>query len=356
MRPRMKQEDFIIKSTHIHKDLYDYSEVKYIGSRDKVIIICKEHGKFEQTPNNHLRGQGCYQCKNNSQKSNLKIFIEKSIDKHGYRYDYSKSEYKNIRTDVIIICQKHGEFKQKPNKHIIGNGCMKCKIENNILTNDDFIKKSIHKHGYKYDYSKSIYKYTNEKVIIICKEHGEFRQTPMTHLRGSGCPKCGGTIKQNTNDFVNRANYIYDNRYDYTLVDYENIHKKVIIICKEHGEFKQTPNSHLNNSGCPKCGDKFGIMENMWLDNLNISNRQVRIGKYIVDGYDPITNTIYEFNGDFWHGNPNKYKSNDINSISGKTFGELYKKTIEKENNLKSLGYNVISIWESDYLKEKEFY
>jgi G:T-mismatch repair DNA endonuclease (very short patch repair protein) len=80
------------------------------------------------------------------------------------------------------------------------------------------------------------------------------------------------------------------------------------------------------------------------------------VSKYIVDGYDPITNTIYEFNGDFWHGNPSKYKKFDINPISGKTFGELYKKTLEKEDNLKKLGYNVISIWESDYLKEKAFY
>ena len=356
MRPIIRKEDFIIKAVSIHKNKYDYSKVEYIGAKDKVIIICKEHGDFEQTPNNHLSGQGCYKCKNNSQKSNLKIFIEKSIEFHGYRYDYSKSEYKNVRTDITIICKEHGEFKQKPNKHILGQGCNKCKIESNILTNEDFIKKSIVKHGDKYDYSKSSYKYTNEKLIIICKEHGEFRQTPMIHLRGSGCPKCGGTMKQNTNDFINRSYLIYGDRYDYKLVDYKNIHEKVIIICREHGEFRQTPNSHLHNSGCPKCGDKFGIMENTWLDYLNVNNRQVRIGKYIVDGYDPITNTIYEFNGDFWHGNPSKYKNYDVNQILGKSFGELYKKTLEKENNLKKLGYNVISIWESDYLKENAFY
>ena len=141
MRPRIRQEDFIIKATSIHKNTYDYSKVEYIGSKNKVRILCVEHGEFLQTPNNHLSGQGCYKCKNNSQKSNLKTFIEKSIEKHGYRYDYSKSEYKNIRTDIIIICKKHGEFIQKPNKHILGQGCNKCKIESNTLTSEDFIKK-----------------------------------------------------------------------------------------------------------------------------------------------------------------------------------------------------------------------
>ena len=99
----MKNEIFIQKAILKHKDKYDYSKVEYIDSKNKVRILCVEHGEFLQTPNNHLSGQGCYKCKNNSQKSNLKTFIEKSIEKHGYRYDYSKSEYKNIRTDIFSI-------------------------------------------------------------------------------------------------------------------------------------------------------------------------------------------------------------------------------------------------------------
>jgi hypothetical protein len=343
--------DFIKKSKEIHGDEYNYSLVKYIGCKKKVIIICKYHGEFLQTPNNHLNKQGCYRCKNNPQRSNLEFFIKKSKKIHGDKYNYSKSKYQNIRTDIIITCKKHGDFLQKPNKHIEGQGCMKCKIDNNTLTTEEFIKKSTDIHGNKYDYSKVEYKYTNKKVMILCKKHGEFLQTPMTHLRGTGCPECGGTIKQNTEYFINRANSIHNKKYDYSLVDYENQHKKVTILCKEHGKFKQTPNSHLNNSGCPKCGNKFGIMENMWLDSLNIEKRQFKIGKYFVDGYDPVTNTVYEFNGDFWHGNPNKYNLNDVNIINKKTFGELYENTLDKEKKLIELGYNVISIWETDYLR-----
>ncbi len=154
-----------------------------------------------------------------------------------------------------------------------------------------------------------------------------------------------------TNEFIDKAILIHKDRYDYSLVNYKSTKEKIIIICEEHSEFVQTPMKHLSGAGCPKCGNKFGIMENRWLDNYNINNenRQVRIGRYKVDGYDPITNTIYEFNGDFWHGNPDKYKKDDINPISGKSFGYLLSKTIEKENKLKKLGYNFISIWESEY-------
>ena len=65
-----------------------------------------------------------------------------------------------------------------------------------------------------------------------------------------------------------------------------------------------------------------------------------------VDGYDPRSNTIYEFHGDFWHGNPMFYEPSDLNKISNTTFGELFQKTVARTNFLRSLGYNVVEIWE----------
>jgi len=69
----------------------------------------------------------------------------------------------------------------------------------------------------------------------------------------------------------------------------------------------------------------------------------------IVDGYDPDTKTIYEFNGDFWHGNPDIFNSYDYNNVSKKQFGELYENTLKRERELIKKGYNVISIWENDF-------
>ena len=128
----------------------------------------------------------------------------------------------------------------------------------NRITTEQFIAKAKLKHGNKYDYSKTIYNHSTEKVKIICPIHGEFEQQASVHLFGCGCPKCGNKtigdkkrIKVNT--FFTKANKVHNNKYDYSKVKYKNINEKVTIICPIHGEFEQTPYHHLEGQGCPKC-------------------------------------------------------------------------------------------------------
>jgi hypothetical protein len=332
----------------VHFDLYDYSMVEYINSRTKVKIICKIHGEFEQTPNNHLKGQKCPHC-NGKPKLNKIKFCEKSNNIHNNKYDYSMVDYVNNKTNVKIICKIHGEFEQTPANHFIGQGCSLCSGNKNSNTLE-FIEKSNNTHNNKYDYSLVEYKNSHIKVKIICKEHGIFEQLTTIHIGGSGCSHCSDNKKSNTLEFIKRSNNTHNNKYDYSMSEYNNSHTKVKIICEKHGIFNQKPYKHYNGRGCPECGVKFGVKENRWLDKLGIVNRQVKIGKYIVDGYDKTTNTIYEFNGDYWHGNPNKYKHDDINNVLDITFGELYNKTINRKKYLINKGYNVISIWESDFI------
>ena len=341
---------FIEKSKLKHNDIFDYSLVEYINSKTKVKIKCKEHGEFEQTPNNHLRGQKCPFC-NGKSKSNSIEFIKLSKKINNDKYDYSLVEYINSKTKVRIICKEHGEFEQTPNKHLNGQGCAKCKGK--FLDKFEFIEKCKRVHGYKYDYSLVDYKNALDKVRIICPNHGSFYQKASNHLIGHGCKVCAGNLKSTNENFSKKANIIHNNRYDYSLVEYKNALSKVIILCKEHGEFEQTPNKHLYGRGCKSCGLKYGVMENDWLDIIGIKkvDRQVKIHKYVVDGLDRINKIVYEFNGDFWHGNPDFFDSNAINNVIGKTFGELYKNTIYKEEYLKKMGYKIVSIWESEYLK-----
>jgi hypothetical protein len=277
-------------------------------------------------------------------------FILKSIEKHSNKFDYSKVSYINMKNKVIIICKEHGEFLQNPNNHLNGQGCFNCASDNKRSNKIDFINKSIKIHNDKFDYSLVEYKSVTNKVKIICKEHGEFEQIPNYHLSGSGCPRCCKSSKIDNLEFIKRARIKHGDKYDYSITNYTSSLNKVDIICKEHGVFSQIASNHLYDNGCPNCSLSYGEKENKWLDLLGIKERQVKIDKYIVDGYDHITNTIYEFNGDFWHGNPSKYKEDDINPISGKSFGYLLKKTIEKEDRLKELGYNLVSIWESEYI------
>ena len=109
-------------------------------------------------------------------------FIKKAKEIHGDKYDYSKVEYKNLSTKVCIICPEHGEFWQSPGSHLTGRGCMKCKKPNSGMTTKEIIQKAKEVHGNKYDYSKVECKTLNTKVCIICPEHGEFWQSPVNHI------------------------------------------------------------------------------------------------------------------------------------------------------------------------------
>ena len=122
---KFTNDEFIIKSNLVHMNRYDYSLIDYKNAHTKIKIICKEHGIFEQEPRAHLHGYGCPQCSGNKRLTK-EIFVNKSMIKHGNKYDYSLSNYKNNNTNVKIICKKHGIFEQIPFNHMKGCGCPKC--------------------------------------------------------------------------------------------------------------------------------------------------------------------------------------------------------------------------------------
>ena len=258
-------KQFIEESMLIHGDKNNYSKVDYRNSSTKVIIICKTHGEIEQMPSSHLSGQGCYKCGNNILKTKEEFIID-SKKIFGDKYNYSKVEYKGAHKKVIICCSEHGDFEIKPNCHLSNQGCYKCgrkEVSKKLsLNKEEFINKSIELHGNKYDYSKVEYNGNKTKVIIICKEHGEFLQKPNGHLSGDGCVKCSIITNADRNrktleQFIIDAKYVHGDKYEYSKSEYKNSREKIIIICKIHGEFLQSPEDHTHsNSGCPHCINK----------------------------------------------------------------------------------------------------
>ena len=188
-------------------------------------------------------------------------FIAKAKQVHGDRYDYSKSKYINMHSKVCIICPEHGEFWQTPGNHLSGSGCPKC-FGKTRKTTDEFVAEARKKHGKKYGYSLVNYKNNSTKVCIVCPKHGEFWQTPNKHLRGDGCPICSANRKLDKERFIERSKIIHKNKYDYSKVEYVNTRTKVCIICPEHGEFWQEPSNHMLGHGCPKCGYVLSLLEN----------------------------------------------------------------------------------------------
>ena len=262
-------DEWIDRFKKIHGDFYSYSKVIYNGARNKICIICPKHGEFWQTPHNHANGQGCPICASEENKKRLQLrnlkareeFIAKARKVHNDKYDYSKTEYKNSNEKVCIICPIHGEFWQKPHNHLNGNGCPKCDKSFKINKNI-FIERAKKVHGDKYDYSKVEYNGNKEKVCIVCPIHGEFWQRPNDHLTGHGCHECN--CHNHTKKFCNflkLANAVHENKYTYDESTYRNRSSKVRIICPEHGEFWQNAAIHLQGNGCPKCGNKCNISE-----------------------------------------------------------------------------------------------
>ncbi len=196
-------------------------------------------------------------------QSKTSEFIEKSIKIHGNKYDYSRVEYLKSKTKVCIVCnkideitgEKHGEFWQVPYSHLSGASCPKC--SKHFMNQEIFIKRAKVNHHNKYDYSKVEYKAAKVKVSIICPVHGEFSQAPDGHVNGAGCPKCSGVHRYNTDEWIEKIKKIHGDRYDYSKVEYVKNSSKICIICKEHGEFFQTPANHLKGKNCPKCTGHF---------------------------------------------------------------------------------------------------
>lgn len=178
------------------------------------------------------------------------------------------------------------------------------------------------------------------------------------HLSGRGCQICGGSKKKTQDEFLVEAKNVHGELYDYSSSAYENFEKKLTILCKRHGEFYQTPHNHIiGKQGCPHCTHRISKGETEWLNYIGLPNdsshRNVLIKlsdrKIKADGYDPNTKTVYEYYGDYYHGNPKFYQESDYNPHTKCTFGELYQKTLEKEKSIIKDSYKLITMWESNW-------
>lgn len=286
-----------------------------------------------------------------ARKITTEIFINEAKQIHGDKYDYTKVEYKHSQKKVIIICPEHGEFEQTPNNHLRGAGCPRCsaqlKKKFSKYSNELFIEEARKVHKNIYDYSKVNIIDSKTKVTIICSKHGEFKQSIYEHLRGSGCPKCSGKFKCTTKEFIEKSRKIHGNKYNYSKVNYINCETPVCIICSKHGEFWQTPSHHTNaKCGCPKCYKSKGELEiELILLKNNISyigqyeidiDKSIRVsGKTYIDFYLPEYNIAIEYNGK-QHYIPQKHFGGQIRFESQLKRDEFVRNWC-KENNIKLL-------------------
>jgi Zn finger protein HypA/HybF involved in hydrogenase expression len=305
MPKKISTEDFVKKSIIVHGNKYSYEGVRYMDARTKVRIFCKKHGKFSQTPDNHLHGIGCPKCgheqKGKTQTQTNSTFETKAKQIHANQYSYEEVIYKGAFIPVKIICRVHGSFSQTPHDHLAGRGCQDCSIVRRTSTTRNFIANATKVHGTIYSYKETEYVNSRTEISITCKTHGTFSQRPDTHLRGSGCPGCNSTRYSRI-----AIKWIEEYAYSHRL--------KSVQHAQNGGEFR-IPGT-----------------------------------RYLVDGYHKPSNTVFEFYGDCFHGNPKTYRPTDkCNPFSDFTAKQLFNETLRREKELKCLGYKVVSIWENEY-------
>lgn len=246
MTKPLTTEIFVAKAKRLHGDKYDYSKTVYTRSNKKVIVICPIHGEFLTGANNHISLRnlcGCPRCGGTGRLGQA-LFLERSKSIHGDKWNYDKVKYVTNSTNVIIGCPIHGDFEQKPAKHLIGRGC----------------------------------------------------------------PYCGGTRLKDASALLDRAAVEHKGKYDYSLVPNNAKSKDYVdILCPKHGPFSLTMSMHVHRLyGCPRCGQKSSIEDELaeYIEGLGVSiqrrNRKIIAPKEI-DIYIPSHKLALEMHGVYHH-------------------------------------------------------
>lgn len=233
MARRLSQEEVISRLAPLAKDKnWDLSRVDYRGMSKKVEVLCLNHSppkSFFSRPDNLLNNKGCPACGELQRRSSKRVkyeeFLRRATKAHGARYVYGvNSAWGGVKSTVDIYCPEHGKFQQLAENHCKGHGCNSCADKERASSTREnyakefFLRFSVAHGGEKYDYSRSCYSAAKSKMEIICKEHGRFFQTPDSHARGNGCPKCVGKVSKTEQflaDFLSSLGFeVHQNRRD----------------------------------------------------------------------------------------------------------------------------------------------
>jgi hypothetical protein len=333
----------------------------YINNKIKIDFKCLINNCFHiwsAAPSSIINNNsGCPACSGHLSLTN-EIIDQRLCERNIKRIENYITDSTNIKISFqCLISSCLYVWGATPNNILNNNsGCPQCAGVVK-LTNETVDRRLINRNIKRINcYTNNATKINFQCLINSCNYI--WKAMPTDVLNGeTGCPKCSGNLSLN-NEIIDQRLY---GRNIKRLGDYINARKSINFQCLIKGcehIWMSTPDSILNSkkSGCPKCSRSISKMEVDWLDALHMSaecrQKSIKINdkNHRVDAYDPLTNTIYEFYGDFWHGNPNKYNLDDINCVSHKTYKQLYDRTMLKEKIYKEAGYNLITVWESDYI------
>jgi hypothetical protein len=179
---KITTEEYLERVKSIHGNKYDYSKVEYINTRTKVILICKTHGAFEIKADNVLAGQGCGQCARDKHKLTYlsQERLDNLIDIHKNKYGYP--DLNVVDGKIVIVCSQHGRFEQSLHQHEYGHGCPNCgRIKSNEIKTRRCktcnLDLELENFAPRFKTCNSCLASTPEKTLIVCSKCGEEKAT-----------------------------------------------------------------------------------------------------------------------------------------------------------------------------------
>jgi hypothetical protein len=237
------------------------------------------------------------------------------------------------------------------------------KFENYIVPND-------------FNYLSEYQAYYKNKYSLLCPKGHIFLTSIDMWVNNSRCKICNGNGKSFSFEEIKNQYKLHNCEVLYTEDDYTGNISNTIIPFKcinKHiidnltkNDFNNRINSNLNV--CKICSDNFIGCSNIQLEWIKYIENKYNIilqhfnnlGEFVikgigkVDGYHKESNTVYEFHGDFWHGNPKIFNPLDIHPLIKKSYGKLLKNTLHREIKIRNLGFKYICIWENEFKKNKK--
>lgn len=367
--PDLRRRELAKKWLEEVLEIYGYQFKYYIGSfeirKKAIIMVCDKGHALDKIPSIHCGN--CSECNGKAMYTNYGyIQAVRKIKKHKGRYEYHLTEYKGMEKDIIVWCNYcMMSFSINANNHFHSQQGHDCHEIYKKLTHEDFVKRANDLHKNEYEYPEK-YIVGRLKINILHKNCGKtFLQRPAMHLIGNGCNYCYGKVARTVDELKEYLQYYWGDLYDYSkITKYKNNKERFDVICNSCNKiFDTNLKLHIDQGrGCRFCSaGNYSKISLQWLeyrenlDNVKIihagNDREFQIPntKYKADGYCKETNTIYEFHGDHWHGNPATKNLDKINQNNNKKYSDLYDATLQKEKIIKNLGYNYISIWENDW-------
>jgi hypothetical protein len=272
MPKKLTQEDVLARLYARHGRRYDYSSVSYVDIRKKIVIICQEHGPFNQGPAEHWKGQGCPPCARPRQtrvpRRSWDEVEPRLTAAHNGKYTYDGSTYRDSNSKIRATCPAHGDFWPQVASHLRGRfGCRRCSYiergQAKQMSFEQWLQCARERFGDRFEYNPESWNtHTNigrKQLRFRCPNHGWQAMKPNYHLQSPlGCPTCGrfeGGDKRRltTEEFVARGTALFHGKYTYDKTAYRAANEKVVVTCQEHGDFWTLPSNHTAGHGCPRC-------------------------------------------------------------------------------------------------------